>query len=294
MIHVRAPGKLFLVGEYAVLDGGAAVVAAVNRGVSCQVQLAESFQIDAPDDDDRYVLPAILSVPSAPAGRYVFAPWNPVTTRSKPGLGSSASATVAAMYAAWSLAGEAPSRERLTRDAMRVHREVQGGGSGIDVAACVQGGLCLYDGPSYTPLPSVEPVVIYSGTSAATAPRVQQYLQWQRRQSFAEESSSLARLFQERPIEALRAACALLDGMARAAGVTYWTDGLRRICSLATDHGGAAKPSGAGGGDCAVALFEDPVARNRFIATCEQEGFAVIPVQLAPGVSVQRPESPHE
>jgi phosphomevalonate kinase len=285
---------LFLVGEYAVLDGGAAVVAAVDRGVSCQVRLAETLQIDAPGDDDRYVRAAILSVPLAPAGHYVFAPWNPVTTDSKPGLGGSASATVAAVCAAWALAGETPSMERLTLDAARVHHEVQGSGSGIDVASCIQGGLCRYDGASCTPLQPVEPVVIYSGTSASTAPRVQQYLRWQRRQAFAEESTSLANLFHERPIETLRAACALLDGMAQAAGIAYWTEGLRRICSLAADHGGAAKPSGAGGGDCAVALFEDPVARNRFIATCEQEGFPVIPVHLAPGVSVRRPESPHE
>ena len=288
MIQVRAPGKLFLVGEYAVLDGGAAVVAAVNRGVSCQVRLADTLKIDAPDGDDRYVRPAIASVPSAPAGHYVFAPWNPVTTGSKPGLGGSASATVAAVRAAWALAGETPSMERLTRDASRVHRHVQGGGSGIDVAACVQGGLCRYDGPSCTPLPPVEPVVVYSGTSASTAPRIKRYLQWQRRQAFTEESTSVTNLFRENPIEALRAACVLLDGMAQDAGVAYWTEGLRRICWLATDHGGAAKPSGAGGGDCAVALFDDPIARDRFIATCEQEGFPVIPVHLAPGVSVQQ------
>ena len=31
-ILVRAPGKLFVLGEYAVLDGGTAAVAAVDRG----------------------------------------------------------------------------------------------------------------------------------------------------------------------------------------------------------------------------------------------------------------------
>ncbi len=293
-MFIQAPGKVFLLGEYAVLDGCPAIVAAVDRGVQCRVRPSETLQIETPGGDDRYVRPAILSAPQAPAGHYQFEPWNPTATQSKPGLGGSASATVAALRAALALAGETPDAATLTLRAAQVHHGVQGGGSGVDVAACVHGGLARYDGLSCTPLPPVEPVVVFSGGSAATGPRVQQYLQWADRASFTEACASLAQAFPSAPTECLREACARLDAMSREAGLAYWTEGLRRICALAQQHGGAAKPSGAGGGDCAVALFDDPDDRVSFIAACEQDGWAVIPVHLAPGVTVHDQEPLHE
>ena len=55
-----APGKLFLVGEYAVLDGAPAVVAAVDRGVRCEAWPGgEGLRIETPTGDDRFARPAL-------------------------------------------------------------------------------------------------------------------------------------------------------------------------------------------------------------------------------------------
>jgi phosphomevalonate kinase len=55
---------------------------------------------------------------------------------------------------------------------------------------------------------------------------------------------------------------------------------LRRVADLAESHGGAAKPSGAGGGDLAVAFFSDPSAAERFELVCETHGLLPLRAQM--------------
>ena len=74
----RAPGKLVLVGEYAVLDGAPAVVAAVDRGVACAVSPAPDRRIETPGDA-RFAR-ATLETLGAPPARYRFSDWNPSPT----------------------------------------------------------------------------------------------------------------------------------------------------------------------------------------------------------------------
>jgi phosphomevalonate kinase len=56
--------------------------------------------------------------------------------------------------------------------------------------------------------------------------------------------------------------------------------------ALAAELGGAAKPSGAGGGDCAIALFEHPDVAADFRQRCAAAGTPPIEVNLAPGAGV--------
>ena len=94
-----APGKVVIIGEYAVIDGAPALVAAVDSGVQCEYESGGlGVRIDAPGDD-RFVRAALNEV-SAPSGQYCFSAWNPPSTSSKPGLGSSAAATVVAIVTA--------------------------------------------------------------------------------------------------------------------------------------------------------------------------------------------------
>ena len=72
--------------------------------------------------------------------------------------------------------------------------------------------------------------------------------------------------------------------MADQAGIAYATPALTRIAQIAEAFGGAAKPSGAGGGDCAVALLPDPSARDAFLLAITAGGFGVVSSKLAPGV----------
>ena len=94
---VFAPGKLVIAGEYAVLDGAPAIVLAIDRGVRCDIEPANTLTITTPDGDDRFVRPALQD---APAAHYRFSAWNPTDLPEKPGFGGSAAACVAACIAA--------------------------------------------------------------------------------------------------------------------------------------------------------------------------------------------------
>jgi phosphomevalonate kinase len=279
----RAPGKVVVLGEYAVLDGAPALVAAVDRGVACHVTPGPSLRIETPGHDDRFVAPA-LAAAGAPPGTYRFTPWNPFEAPYKVGLGSSAAATVVAVAAGL---GPSAAPERIFRLARDVHRRVQGSGSGIDVAASAHGGMVRYrpDVPEPLGAPDRPPVLVWSGQAAATGPRVARYRAWKDRRWFVEESAALVEAFPGDPIPSLRRARALLSRMAREAGVDWATPALDRIAELAEAHGGAAKPSGAGGGDVAIALLPDPEAQAAFLAACTAEGLPPVPVRPAAGVA---------
>ena len=286
-VRVEAPGKIVLVGEYAVLDGAPAVVAAVDRGVVCQAVAAAERSVHTPDGDDRFVSAALDAV-DAPPGEYRFSAWNPTSTASKAGLGGSAAATVAAIVAARALAGAPHAPDVVHPIAHRVHHAVQGSGSGIDVAASVHGGVLRFEGGAVTALDAPLPVAVFAGSSARTGPRVQQYLRLSGRDGFVQASRRAVERFAADPLGAIADARDALDAMTARAGIDYWTDGLRRIVHLAARHGGEAKPSGAGGGDSAIALFADDTARSSFVTACREAGLVVIPTRLAPGARARQ------
>ncbi|MEL6343288.1 MAG: hypothetical protein AAFV53_09125 [Myxococcota bacterium] len=272
--EVLAPGKLVLLGEYAVLDGAPSLVIAINRGVRCEILPGEG--IETPDGDTRFVAPALATAPKA---RYRFSNWNPVDLPGKPGFGGSAAACVAACVAAG----------RPATDAFSIHHQVQGGGSGIDVAASVHGGTLRFQSGNVSPARALLPSVIYSGQSAKTGPRVRQYRAWSdetARAAFIERSAELVDLADSDPITALRENGRLLEEMAAAVGLAYMTGSLSQIIALAEARGGTAKASGAGGGDCAVAVFPDEERRTDFERACDGAGFPPIPVAMADGACI--------
>ena len=287
MIEVCAPGKVVLLGEYAVLDGAPALVAAVDRGVRCAVAPGGSgVRIDAPDA--RFVGPALSHV-DAPPGHYRFTAWNAPQTATKAGLGSSAAAVVAAVVAAREASGQPHRPTQVWRDARAVHHAVQGGGSGIDVAASTFGGITRFRGGHVTAerigdLPD-RLSVVWSGQSAATGPRVQRYLAWDdpARERFVAWSTAIVDSWRDDPIAALADAARLLAEIDARAGLGWWCDAYAPVLQLARARGGAAKPSGAGGGDILVALFPDRDRKASFEAACLAQGATPLGVALADG-----------
>ena len=263
----RAPGKLMVAGEYAVLDGAPAVVLAVDRGVQCSITPADELQIDTPDGDDRFVRPALEGC----SGHFSFSAWNPTDLPEKPGFGGSAAACVAACVAAG----------RPAADAIAIHHQVQGGGSGADVLASIHGGMIrVHDGDA-RPLTPIRPVVIWSGKSAKTQPRVDHYLSIADRSAFVHASTQIVDHFSDDPVRMLGENADLLMHLAVETGLPYMTPSLAVIRSLAKACGGAAKPSGAGGGDCAIALFPDPEAESAFKIRARDRDLIVIDVNVA-------------
>jgi phosphomevalonate kinase len=282
-MRIFAPGKLVVLGEYAVLDGAPAVVAAVDRGVVCAVSDGDSVETPG---DDRFAQ-AGLRAAKAPPRRYLFSDAVPWTLKEKPGFGGSAAAVVAACAAG--LAARQADDAPLLDLALEAHSLVQGSGSGLDVRASVEGGLRRMHGDHSTLLPALALSAIYSGKSAQTGPRVSQYLGWEDRADFVSDSGALVQAFDEDPVAALWEAGRLLAAMAENAGIDYATPALQRIAELAAEHGGAAKASGAGGGDIAVAWIPDPTARDAFHRACAAQELVPVPVALSPGVHIRAP-----
>lgn len=216
-VTASAPGKVVLLGEYAVLDGAPALVLAVDRrarvtlrhapapGSWCTID-AQSLEISAAAcrldgagriewgcdqaTSARLGLVATVLAEVAAAGPPPPAFHAVLDTdaffdqrRAKLGLGSSAALTVALGAALRSMAGQPSLR---AEELIAAHRRQQDGrGSGLDIAAAQYGGALIYQ------LAGMEPVAtpvtlpgqlswccVWTGRPAATGPRLLQMARW--------------------------------------------------------------------------------------------------------------------
>lgn len=273
---IYAPGKLVIAGEYAVLDGAPAISLAINRGVKCAVKpFREGHPIcTTPAGDSSFVYPALSTI-STPAF-YEFQDWNPVKQlkgTEKPGFGGSAAACVASCYAA----------NLPLEKAFALHHQVQGSGSGIDIATSIYGGMIWAENKQYQEIPSILPVVVWTGNSAKTGPRVKKYNEWKYRETFVKESSYWTEHFSENPVLATRRLFQNLSRMAQESNLDYLNTSILDIVSIAESLHGGAKPSGAGGGDCVIAFFPNQTQTNLFVKACQKK-YLVIPIAISQGV----------
>jgi phosphomevalonate kinase len=216
----------------------------------------------------------------------------------KLGLGSSAAATVATLRAATE--GLSLTETELWRRADAIHRALQGGrGSGADVAATVHGGLLLYtrEPTGVVPVhihPDVRLVALRTEASVKTAPRLARFEAFvaahppeaARFESLSERGvAQLALALASGDATALREAVAaareaLLFLQARA-GLELETPTMRRAIDLAAGLGVGAKQSGAGGGDCAVAIAPDEDAARRLMKASADAGLGAFLLPVA-------------
>jgi phosphomevalonate kinase len=299
---VVAPGKLFLSGEYAVLSGAPAVLAAVSRHAVAQYVAGLEPSSPVVAGAVARTIDALGDVGAAlPAGSVLVNTSSFTEDGRKLGLGSSAATAAAAVGSVLEHCGRsvAQSRDLVFSLADAAHRASQGGvGSGGDVAAAVYGGFLRYQRSEeggvlrqpLAPCPGLVWRVFASQEAASTQDMVTRVLtfgaghpplyKW-----LIEEMTSAAHQFANafatsRPHDAVEAARAFGDGMdelGRASGVPIVTPAVRAAAKLARDLGGAAKPSGAGGGDVSVAFFADEEAAERFTSRCP-DGLSVLDV----------------
>jgi phosphomevalonate kinase len=323
---VSAPGKLFLVGEYGVLDGGTAVVTAVDRRavgrfvpgaapsspvVAEAVRLARAHLAANGITLDAGAVDIDTSAMSGAAGKL--------------GLGSSAAAAAVAVGATLLAGGHDPEPEPAVSFAMadRAHRDAQGGlGSGADVAAAVYGGIIAYRrdidaGPpamsshrqstlspgrlqvpagifELSPLPDLEIVVFHAGAPRATVDAIRAIAALAARDRPCYERhiaaiSGAADAFLAAwegcsaagVIEAADAAGNALAALGPDADLSIVTPPFARAAALARELGGAAKPSGAGGGDVGVAFLTDGAAAATFRARAPHIGVEILSIRTA-------------
>lgn len=349
----QAPGKLFITGEYAVMEPGCpAILVAVDRLVSVTVSAAAIS--DVVISSDLHLEPARLrwhghhlDGPTATAGfthaiaavevvaellaeRGSPAPALHLSISSelhdsgtKFGLGSSGAVTVAVIAAALAYCGVELSLDARFRLAMIASARLDARSSGSDLAASTWRGWIAYQAPDRATVLDVvhdrgihgalavdwpgfgvrrlavptglQLEVGWTGQPVSTAELIAQ------RGSTPWRGSPTHRAFVADMTESVRAtidalehgdrpavlaqigiARRLLAGLDEAVGLGIFTDKLTALCDAADSIRGAAKPSGAGGGDCGIALLDTAsgpdVARLR--ARWATAGVQHLPVQV--------------
>jgi phosphomevalonate kinase len=276
-----------LTGAYAVLGGAPAVVMATSRGA-----FADGARTNPTPSAE--VRAALGDVPSP----HVDASALFLGTR-KLGLGASSAILVASLAAREVARGSDLSDERVRRAlfdrARAAHAAAQAGGSGVDVAASVHGGVLEYvpgvAQPRSLP-PGLAVHVFACGTSARTSE-----LRAQVDRLAAVSPGSHARLFGELEeiahaaaaavragdraafILAVRGAARALARLGEAASAPIVPPGFLALEELASAEGGAFCVSGAGGGDVAVFLGSAPPSPP-FVARALGSGLFAIDLAL--------------
>ena len=297
-----APGKALLAGEYAVLHGAPAICVAVDRTATALVAAGRGtphspFTVAALDaaarilDDASLLISGALAVDSS--GLY--------QGRDKLGIGSSAAVTVAALGAALASRGvfvegsvDAASitegdvrwlsRQAFFEAADAAHAEAQGArGSGVDIATAVFGGAIRFErSPTVRVTPvslpaGLELTFVFTGESASTPAllgRVRQLAErdpllhqtiMARLVAAAHDFAGALALDAALTVIAAERYGAAMAALGEAADAPVVTSAHANLRALAADAGGAAKPSGAGGGDLGVVFTAsaDATARVR-------------------------------
>jgi phosphomevalonate kinase len=300
---VSAPGKLILIGEYGVLAGGIAVVAAIDRRVIGRFMRgaapATPLVKHVVDCVRAYLLESGETPPDG-TPELDSAPLSSGT--GKLGLGSSAAVAAAGVGAMLEAAGR---DVELDRDlaftlADRAHRAAQGGrGSGADVAAAIHGGVIKYarsdDTVDVQPLGVVRDLEIIVFSTSTPSSTVDHLLALE---AFAEKDRELCRfrlkVLSELALEFVSSWAAgdvkqiaflarftnnQLHALGLEIGMPIVTPALAAAATLAEELGGAAKPSGAGGGDVGVAFLTDPEAAETFRQRAPHIGLEILSIR---------------
>ncbi|SDP88689.1 phosphomevalonate kinase [Lentzea jiangxiensis] len=344
-----APGKLFVAGEYAVLEPGSpAVLVSVDREVTVGVTPADDDLVIVSDLSDevvrlsrtasgfpvnaepRHVISAVEAVDALLSEWGLALPRIRLSIRSglhsggvKFGLGSSGAVTVATIDAVLAHCGVSLCTEERFRLALLASARIDPRASGGDLAASTWGGWILYRAPDRAvvlelvhdkgvrhaleaPWPGFEVrrlespreltmAVGWTGRPASTSDRVSSgsVRGWRGGAAHGEFvrcsdacvialADALERGDDHTVLKEIRFARRLLAHVDAQAGLGIFTDGLVAMCDAAEAAGGAGKPSGAGGGDCGIALLEpEDNALGRLRARWHAAGVVPLPIHAA-------------
>lgn len=299
-----APGSLMLLGEHAVLHGKQALVCAVDQRITVTL---------TPRDDDRIEIESDLfgnysarlfcnesdKDESKNPFRFILATLNhfPLPTgchlhiqsdfSDQIGLGSSAAVTAATLVAVNAWLNQAASSQTLIQQGRAIIRQVQGVGSGADMAAAVLGGLVGYQAEPLLAEKFSEVLdltVVYSGSKMPTVDVIHQV-----QSHFSSHPILFQRLMdsigqcavdgiscvRNKAWSQLGKIMTIQQGLMEALGVSSpKLSGIIQALSQAAGIQGA-KISGSGLGDCVVGLGK---SLNHLGAPCD--GVERIPVNM--------------
>lgn len=306
MLTVSAPGKLMLMGEHAVVYGHPCIVTAVSERLQVMMEKTTDgkITIDAPQvHDTRFLKQAIFEGNTA---------WN-ITQRGLLvktqcnfsncyGFGSSSAVTVATLFALTQLRNKKVTKKEVFDVAYKTVLKIQGVGSGFDVAAATFGKTLLYTkgGGILEELPwnlndnGVSLVIGYSGVKADTPTIVKEIAKKREEQTERVDKlfSAIAKLVSQAKEagnkgdwESVGKFMNFNQEYLRDLGVS--TEKLESMIAAAKKAGAyGAKLSGAGRGDCIIALVSKDRRENVQNAIVQSGGTIVATQTNAEGVRV--------
>lgn len=350
MITVKAPGKLYIAGEYAVVESGfPAILVAVDQFVTVTIEKSETvgsiiskqyqensihwfregkkLVVDNRDNPFHYILSGIRLTEKVALERgkelQVF-DLNINSELDSPsgkkfGLGSSAAVTVATIKAVSEFYQLHLSKMELYKLAAIAHLDVQGNGSLGDIAASVYGGWIAYrsfnkewltvmrrkvsldallamhwpqlDIQLLTPPSDLKLIIGWSGSPASTSNLVDQVTISKAEKEkaydhFLEESRAcLTRMiagFKNQDLSSIQTEIRmnrkLLKNLSETTGVNIETPVLTELCDIAETFNGAAKTSGAGGGDCGIVVINRSIDTRPLYQDWESKN--ILPLDL--------------
>jgi mevalonate kinase len=307
-LTVSAPAKLLLMGEHAVLYGSPCIVTAIDQRMKVTVSLSQKniFTLNAPDVNIVGYQKSMTELGKGEisqgarfveiAVRNFFQQYDresgvTISTvsdfSSQFGFGSSSASVIATLKALGDVMGIEVDAQALFDLAYRTVIDVQGLGSGFDVAAALFGGTLYFvnKGETIEPmsLESLPLVIGYTGVKADTSTLVQSVAD--KKEKYPEK---VERIFEAIGKLVIDAKDHMLEGdwervgrlmdfnqeYLRDLGVS--SEKLETLIAAAKKAGAwGAKLSGAGGGDCMIALVSDD-KRQAVVEAIQQAGGIVM------------------
>jgi phosphomevalonate kinase len=321
MIDIRtsAPGKVIIAGEYAVLDGAAAICMAVDRRAHVAIASCdeEHHMVLAPGhtetvgrftvrdgriewlegSKDFSLLAAVWrEVAAVPAENLAIIldsnEFVDAATSSKTGIGSSAALTVALTAALDLTVGGKRSVRRLAANA---HRNLQGGaGSGADIACSFAGGIIEYhmgDAPERAlQWPAgLHYALLWSGVAARTRDKLATLAAakvYATRAELATAANAVAKAWRggnaRKIVAGLRTYADVLRHFDVDHELGIFDAGHAELADKAESCDVVYKPCGAGGGDLGIVIASDAEAVESFTSTARDSNFKHLHMAIEP------------
>jgi len=267
-IKASAPGKLMLFGEHAVVHGYPCIVTTVSSRIYVEVEkTSKEFKIEAPQSKDTTFVEETVKLFCEKYhvdNKILIKTYSDFS--SKFGLGSSSAVTVATIIALSKLYEIEISKKEIFDLGYKVIYTIQKVGSGFDVATAIYGGTIYFvtGGKVIKPLlvKDLSLVIGYSGIKADTSTLVKNL-----KPDF-KIFDKIGKIVEEAKI-------ALVNGDWKTTGelmnqnhkflqdLGVSTEKLDKMCQVSVEAGAyGAKLSGAGGGDCMIALVPKNKIKN--------------------------------
>ncbi len=351
MIECSIPGKLYIAGEYAVVnEDHPAILVAVNKFLKVQVEIAKDegsittfdkspipwkrndnkrLVLDERDDRLAYVISSINTVETYAKELkkdlqfYHLRVFSDLESDCglKYGLGSSAAVTIATISALCKVYNIEINKEELYKLSVLAQLNIKDSGSFGDIAASVFGGWIVYKRfyrewllekrknlnigellelkwkglsiEKLNPPEELNLVIGWTGIPASTVKLVDKVEEKENDSleiysEFLRNSKSTVEKiidgFKNSDLNIIRKYIningELLNKLGYDLGIEIETPMLKKLCTIAKEYGGHSKSSGAGGGDCGIAVFNNDYNKDALIEKWNKENIKFLDLKV--------------